>query len=434
MAAPSRPYDRAVYFGAGPSPLPLPVLERAAQGLYNFASTGVGITEVSHRSPEFQSFLSGIESSIRTQLAVPSTHRILFTQGGGSMQFAAVVMNMLARWRLLHPDAEKDAAVMDYIITGSWSKKAAEEARRLGGGRVNVVVDSRTHSEDGKSFDNIPPHTAYTFSHDPALIYYCENETVDGVEFSHEPENIAPASFPFRLLEGLEEGKLIPLVADYSSSFMCRHIPRLADHAIILAGAQKNIGPAGVTILIVREDCIVDVDAAAKLGASPVPVMMSYKTLADSGSLYNTPSVFSLYVCGLVLERMAEQGGLPYYEETNRRKMKMVYDVLKEGEQKGALKGKVKQGSESWMNVVFSVVGEGKEKLFLQGAEQRGLKGLKGHRSVGGQYSSITITSHRAKKQPNISLTGIRISLYNAVTVEDVESVVQYIREFISQQ
>lgn len=385
----SRPYDRAIYFGAGPSPLPLSVLERASEGLFNFASTGIGIAEISHRSREFQSFLSTLENSIRTQLAVPPTHRILFTQGGGSAQFSAVVLNMLARWRLLHPEAGKDDAVMDYVITGSWSKKAAVEARRLGGGRVNVVVDSRTYSKDGKSFDNIPPHTAYNFSSDPAFVYYCENETVDGVEFSHEPENVAPSAFPYRLLEGLQQGKLVPLVADYSSSFMCRPIPRLADHAIILAGAQKNIGPAGLTILIVREDCIVDVDAAAKLGASPVPVTMSYKTLAEASSLYNTPSVFAIYVAGLVVERMAEQGGMAYYEETNRRKMKLVYDVLKEGEKKSILRSKVKEGSESWMNVVFDVVGEEKEKEFLQGAEERGFKGLKGHRSVGGQCDSV---------------------------------------------
>lgn len=369
-------HGRVMNFGAGPSALPVSVLEEAAQGLLNFQQTGIGIAEISHRSKEFQAFVTNLESLIRTQLDVPPTHRILFTQGGGSAQFSAVVLNLLARYRLLHPERTADETVMDYVVTGSWTKKAAEEARRLGGGKVNVVVDSRQFSEGGKAYDNIPPHDAYKFSEDPALVYYCENETVDGVEFSHD--DASPASFPFHLLQ--KEGALVPLVADYSSSFMCRPIPHLADHAVIYAGAQKNIGPAGLTILIVREDCIVDVDAAAKLGAAPVPITMSYKILADSGSLYNTPSVFAIYVAGLVLQRMQEHGGLKHYEETNRRKADKVYAVLREGEAKGVLRRKVKEGSGSWMNVVFEILGDAAEKKFLEGAEQRGMKGLKGHR------------------------------------------------------
>ncbi|THG99170.1 hypothetical protein EW026_g3134, partial [Hermanssonia centrifuga] len=354
---------RATYFGAGPSALPVSVLEEAAKGLLNFQNTGIGIAEISHRSKEFTAFLTTLESLIRTQLDVPPTHQILFTQGGGSQQFSAVVMNMLARYRLLHPlnpaaagqgqqeqegGAAAAAGKLDYVVTGSWSKKAAEEARRLvvgGGGQVNVVVDSRKYSKDGKSFDNIPSHDAYTFSEDPALVYYCENETVDGVEFSHEADSAA--SFPFHLLktrsssgDGSAPRRLVPLVADYSSSFMMRPIPRLADHAVIYAGAQKNIGPAGLTILIVRQDCLVDVDAAAQLGAAPVPTTLSWKTLADSGSLYNTPSVFSIYMAGLVLERMGAQGGLRYYEEMNRRKEEKVYAAVREGEGKGVFRKK----------------------------------------------------------------------------------------------
>lgn len=400
-------YDRVVNFGAGPSALPVSVLEEASKGLLNFQNTGIGIAEISHRSKEFTAFVANLEVLIRTQLDVPSTHRILFTQGGGSGQFSAVVLNMLARYRLLHPERTAADTVTDYVVTGSWSKKAAEEARRLGGGTVNVVVDGRTFSEGGKAFDSIPAHDAYKFSEDPALVYYCENETVDGVEFSHEDSS--PASFPFHLLP---KGGLVPLVADYSSSFMCRPIPHLADHAIIYAGAQKNIGPAGLTILIVREDCIVDVDAAAKLGATPVPITLSYKTLADSGSLYNTPSVLPMYISGLVLERMQKHGGLKHYEETNRRKAGKVYSALKEGEAKGVLRRKVKEGSGSWMNVVFEVVGPDAEKKFLEGAEERGMKGLKGHRSVG----------------------GIRVSLYNAVTEAEVDQLVEYIKDFILQR
>lgn len=376
MSEPSESsHSRVVNFGAGPSALPVSVLEEAAAGLLNFRGTGIGIAEISHRSKEFTTFIARVESLIRDQLDVPSTHSILFTQGGGSAQFSAVVMNMLARYRLLHPEKKEEEVSMDYVVTGSWSKKAAEEARRLGGGEVRVVADGRIHSSSGKTFDNIPPHDAFKFSPDPALIYYCENETVDGVEFSHDLN--APTSFPYRLLP---QNALVPLVADYSSSFMCRPIPRLADHAIIYAGAQKNVGPAGLTIVIVRNDCIVDVDTAAKLGAVPVPITLSYKTLADSSSLYNTPSVLSIYMTGLVLERMKSHGGMPYYEELNQRKMGLVYAVMGEGEGRGVFRKKVKAGSASWMNVVFDVLGEGAEQRFLEGAAKKGLTGLKGHR------------------------------------------------------
>ncbi|KAK7054959.1 Phosphoserine transaminase [Paramarasmius palmivorus] len=396
---------RAINFGAGPSALPDSVLEEAAKGLLNFKGTGIGIAEISHRSKEFVGFLNDLESLIRTQLDVPPTHKILFTQGGGTGQFSAVVLNLLARHRLLHPDLPGDERVMDYVITGSWSKKAAEEARRLGGGKVNVAADARKHSSDGKAFQCVPPHDAYSFSPDPALIYYCENETVDGVQFPYEDSS--PSSFPFHLLP---QGGLLPLVADYSSSFMSRPIPRLADHAVIFAGAQKNIGPAGLTILIVREDCIVDVDAATKLGAVPVPITMSFKTLADSASLYNTPSVLPIYIAGLVLQRMKDQGGLQYYEKLNRSKAEKVYGALKEGEEKGVYRGKVKEGSGSWMNIVFDVLGEGAEARFLSGAEEQGMKALKGHRSVG----------------------GIRVSLYNAITEEQTDKVVKYMKEFVA--
>ncbi|KAL1680890.1 pyridoxal phosphate-dependent transferase [Schizophyllum commune] len=395
---------RAINFGAGPSALPQSVLEETAKGLLNFEGTGIGIAEISHRSKEFTAYVRNLENLIREQLEVPPTHHIIFTQGGGTGQFSAVVLNMLARHRLLHPELTDEERVLDYVITGSWSKKACEEAKRLGGGRVNVVADGRGHSADGKSFKSIPPPDAYTFSENPALIYYCENETVDGVQFAHTP---GPTAFPY---DRLPKNALVPLVADYSSSFMSRPIPRLADHAIIYAGAQKNIGPAGLTILIVRQDCVVDVDAAAKLGAVPTPITMSYKTLVESGSLYNTPSVLPLYMTGLVVQRMKQLGGLPYFEQTNKTKAEKVYAVLKEGEAKGKLRGKVQEGSGSWMNVVFDVLGEGEEAKFLAGAEARNLKGLKGHRSVG----------------------GIRASLYNAVTEEDTDKLVEYIKEFIA--
>ncbi|KAJ6630614.1 phosphoserine aminotransferase [Mycena sp. CBHHK59/15] len=401
---------RVINFGAGPSALPESVLQEATQGLLNFNGTGIGIAEISHRSKEFTAFLAELESQIRTQLDVPATHSILFTQGGGAAQFSAVVLNLLARHRLLHPDLPDEERALDYVITGSWSKKAAEEARRLRGGTVHVAVDARQYSKDTKSFDNIPTHDAYTFSPAPALIYYCENETVDGVQFAADPA--APASFPF---QRLPEGSLLPLVGDHSSSFMSRPIPRLADHAVVYAGAQKNIGPAGLTILIVRKDCLVDVDAAAVLGAAPVPLTMAYKTLADSASVYNTPPVLALYISGLVLKRSAALGGVAYYAAANGRKAAKLYGVVREGEARGVLRAKVKEGSGSMMNVVFDVLGDGAEARFIAGAEARGMKAIKGHRCV------------------RFIAGGIRISLYNAITEEQTDLLVEYIKSFIAQ-
>ena len=370
------PEHRVANFGPGPSALPESVLKEAAEGLLNWQQTGIGIAEVSHRSKEFGALLKCIEQHIRGQLSVPMTHSILFLQGGGTGEFSAVVLNMMARHRLLYPDLKDEERVMDYIVTGNWSAGALKEARRLAGGAtVNVVADARELSDDGKTFDRIPPRDRYKFSANPAFIYYCENETVNGVQFSNEEHK--EESFPFELLPKKE---LLPLVGDYSSSFMSRWIPRLEDHAIIFAGVQKNLGPAGVTIVIVRQDCIVDVDAAAKLGAVPVPVGLSYKTFFDQNSLPNTPSVFSLYVCELVLKRSAQLGGMKYHEGWNMRKKDILYHVLRRGEAKGVIKLHVKPGSESWMNVVFFVLGEGAEARFLAGADEKGMKGLKGHR------------------------------------------------------
>jgi phosphoserine aminotransferase len=369
--------SRVINFGAGPSSLPQPVLKKAAQGLLNFNDTGIGIAELSHRSKEFVAFLSNAESHIRTQLEVPPTHSILFTQGGGTAQFSAVVLNLLARHRLLFPDLADDERTMDYVLTGSWSKKAFDEAKRLGGARARVAVDARKYSKDNVSFDNVPLHGEYAFSRAPAIIYYCENETIDGVQYSPDPT--APTSFPFALLPR-ERGGLLPLVGDHSSSFMSRPIPHLGEHAVIFAGAQKNVGPAGLTILIVRQDCLVDVDAAAKLGAIPVPLCLSYTTLAQSKSLHNTPSMLSIYITGLVLEYMKELGGISYYEALNRRKAEKVYAAIQAGEELGVFQGKVQPGSGSWMNIVFNILGDGAEARFLAGAEKAGMKGLKGHR------------------------------------------------------
>jgi phosphoserine aminotransferase len=377
------PNHRISNFAAGPSSLPESVLEEAALGLLNFQNTGIGIAEISHRSKEFITYIRSTESLIREQLEVPDTHHILFIQGGGTAQFSTVVLNLLARHRLLHPSLPEEQRTLDYVVTGNWSKLASQEAQRLAGrSTINIAVDARQHSKDGKSFDNIPPHHAYKFSSDPALIYYCENETVDGVQFSHESGE--GTEFPFHLLPGAQdksiEERLLPLVADYSSSFMSRPIPHLAAHAIIYAGAQKNIGPAGVAVLIVRKDCIVDVDAASKLGACPVPAGLNYGRFVGTDSMPNTPPVLAIYIVGLVMRRNRELGGVKYYERINRRKKEMVYEVVREGVERGVFREKVVRGSQSWMNVVFDVIGEEVEKRFVDGAKEREMVGIKGHR------------------------------------------------------
>lgn len=369
--------DRAINFGAGPSALPEEVLTEACKGLLNFQNTGIGIAEISHRSADFDRFIREVEENMRILLHLPQGYKVLFAQGGGTAQFSAVVLNMLARYQSRGGADQKPA--MDYVVTGSWSDKAMKEAKRLGVGDVNVVINAQTISEDDKkTFNHIPDRDSYrnNFSQDPALIYYCANETVDGVEFDDDLES--PTSFPF---DSLPEGA--PLVADYSSSFMSRPIPCIEKHVVIYAGAQKNIGPAGLTIIIVRDEW-------ANVLDNSIPLCLSYKTLVDSRSLYNTPPVLSIYITGLVLRRMLEVGEengrprektLEYYGECTAKKASKLYAALKEGEDRGVFKRKVLEGSGSKMNVVFDIVGgEDRLKEFVSGAEQRGMKGIKGHR------------------------------------------------------
>ncbi|KAJ7231885.1 phosphoserine aminotransferase [Mycena haematopus] len=393
---------RVINLSAGPSCLPESVLLEASQGLLNFNNTGIGIAEISHRTPEFVAYIAEVAHLIRTQLAVPQTHTILFAQGGGALQFSVAVQHLLARHRLLHPHLPDSARVLDYVLTGWFSDLAVKEAARLGAGaHINVVVDARAHSPLGK-FDNIPPHAAYRFSPDPALIFYCDNETVDGVQFSSSSSTADPTSFPFHLLP-TDKGPL-PLVGDYSSSFMSRPIPHLASHALIFASAQKNLGPAGVTVLIVRNDLLL-VDAA------PVPYTLLYKTLATHGSLYNTPAVFAIYVTGLVLRRLHLLGGVAHADAVNKRKAAKLYKVVEAGEGRGVWQARVKEGrGRSLMNVVFDFYERELQDAFVAGAEAGGIKGIKGHPLV----------------------LGTRLSIYNAVTEEQVDTVVAYMHDFLA--
>ena len=372
---------------AGPSQLPLPVLEEAAKGLLNYRGTGIGITEISHRSPEFSALVSDLKNAVRTHLDVPPTHDIIFTQGGGSLQFSAVVLNLLERHRRLFPNLPEGERVMDYILTGSWSAKAVDEAKKLANGAtVNIVHDSRKLSSNGQKFEEIGSTKDWKFSPNPAFVYYCDNETIDGVQFgghlSPSGESTAQSWFPVDSLprDPLDLSRPIPLVGDHSSSFGSRPIPNLADHVLIYAGAQKNLGPAGLTILIARKDLLVP--ASADAPPCLIPTTLDYSVLAGSNSLYNTPPMFSMYVSLLVLEHYARNGGLDTVAKRNLAKGKKLYAALSEAEKRGVFKLRVKDGSRSWMNVAFEIPGEGKEDRFFKAAAARGLRGFKGHRCV----------------------------------------------------
>jgi phosphoserine aminotransferase len=274
---------------------------------------------------------------------------------------------------------------IDYVVTGAWSSKAYTEAQRLTappfpGARATAEPRVAATTKPTK-FTTLPTHDQYEFAQDAAFVFYCENETIHGVEFPHD--TTSPHSFPFdKVPKGVE------IVADYSSSFLSRPIPHIERHAIIYAGAQKNLGPSGVTVLIVRKDLLVDSSAAYALGGvPPTPIIMENKILADNGSLYNTPPTFPIYVSALVLEHLLQnKGGISGLEAFNREKQELLYKTLDEAEAKGTVKCVVREkAARSWMNVTFEIVGEGKEKEFLDGAEKRGFRQLKGHRSVGGQ-------------------------------------------------
>jgi phosphoserine aminotransferase len=374
--------SKVLNLNPGPSALPEHILQEAAKGLLNYNGTGMGITEISHRSKEFQQLTNELGDTIRSLLEVPATHEILFVQGGASLVFSSVVLNLLSRFKLLHPDVPNDETYIDYVVTGTWSKRAYEEGKRLAGSvgvNVNIAADAREQSQDKKSFSSVPPSTAYQWSPaaQTAFVYYCENETVNGVQFASS--QAIDTSFPLNQFQGNIDP---PVVADFSSSFLSRPIPNIGSYGMIYAGAQKNVGPAGLTILIVRKDLLVDVDAAHKLGAPVVPLTLSFKLLFDNGSLYNTPPMFSMYVSLLVVKDIAAKGGLAALEEKNYQKQETVYKALEKLQTAGLIRLNVMPGSQSWMNVTFVFLDPAQEKAFLEQADKEGLRGVKGHRCV----------------------------------------------------
>ncbi|RIA97087.1 pyridoxal phosphate-dependent transferase [Glomus cerebriforme] len=379
---------RVYNFGAGPAALPLDVLEKAQREFLNYENTGMSVMEISHRSKTFEILLNNTKQDLKTLLQVPDNYKILFMQGGGCTQFSAIVYNLLEVKKQQLPEGEEFNPPLDYFITGSWSAKAADEAKRLYN-NVNVVIDVK---KSNGNFGSIPPKEEWKLSGSKAaFVYYCDNETINGVEFPFIPD-IDPS---------------VPLVCDMSSNILSRKFD-VSKFGVIYAGAQKNIGPAGVTIVIVRDDLLVKPKSIndQDKGVPVTPTMLNYKIFADNNSLYNTPPMFSIYISGLVFEWLLNQiGGVGAMEEINKQKCTKVYDLIDKSKIYRSL---VDKPVRSRMNAPFRIVPEKLEKEFLAGAEELKMVQLKGHRSVG----------------------GIRISMYNSVTLEAIDFLINYMIEF----
>jgi len=353
---------RIFNFSAGPAVLPEEVLARAGDEMLDWHGSGMCVMEMSHRGKEFIAIAAEAEKDLRELLAVPPEYKVLFLQGGATLQFAQVPMNLL--------DGRGKA---DYVLTGEWSKKAAKEAK----GFCDAAIAA---SAEDRNFTYAPPQKRWKVRPDAAYVHYCSNETIGGVEFHWIPETGGA-----------------PLVADASSHMLSRPLD-VSKFGLIYAGAQKNIGPAGLTIVIVREDLV---GRAAK----GTPSVMDYKLQADAGSMLNTPATYSIYVAGLVFKWLKTHGGLGEMERRNVAKAKLLYDFL---DSSAFFRNPVAKGDRSRMNVPFTLADPTLDDTFLKGAEARGMVQLKGHRSVG----------------------GMRASIYNAMPFEGVRCLVEYMKEF----
>ncbi|HEU4386765.1 MAG TPA: 3-phosphoserine/phosphohydroxythreonine transaminase, partial [Blastocatellia bacterium] len=335
--------NRVFNFSAGPAVLPLPVLEQVQRDLLSLPGVGISILEISHRSKTFEAIIQTAEADLRKLAGIPDNYHVLFLQGGASMQFSMVPMN------LLPPEGKAD-----YILTGSWSKKAMKEAQKVG--KVNVAG-----STESENFARIPTQDELKLDAGAAYVHITTNNTLFGTEWKQDPD----------------VGD-VPLVADASSDIFSKPV-NVARYGLIYAGAQKNLGPAGATLLIIRDDL---------LSRSPnnLPTMLDYNTHAKEKSLYNTPATFAIYIIGLVAKWIIEQGGLKEMAKRNEEKAKALYDVL---DSSSFYRGHARPESRSLMNVTFRLPGEDLEKQFVSEATKAGLDGLKGHRSVGGIRASL---------------------------------------------
>lgn len=353
---------RVYNFSAGPAVLPEQVLREAASEMMDYRGTGMSVMEMSHRSSAFQEIIDTAEADLRRLMGIPENYQVLFLQGGASQQFAMIPMNFMK------------TGTADYILTGQWAKKAWQEANLYGRGEVVA-------SSGDKTFSYIPDCSDLPVHPDASYVYICENNTIYGTKFHTLPNT---------------KGK--DLIADVSSCFLSEPVD-VTKYAMLYGGAQKNVGPAGVVIAVIRKDLIGEPYVAN------TPTMLRYKTHADSGSLYNTPPAYGIYVCGKVFRWLLEQGGLPEMGRRNREKAAVLYDYL---DASRMFRGTVRKQDRSYMNVPFVTDSEELNKKFLAQAAEAGLVSLKGHRSVG----------------------GMRASLYNAMPLDGVKALVRFMEKF----
>ncbi len=354
--------SRVYNFSAGPAVLPEDVLREASQEMLDYKGTGMSVMEMSHRSHSFQEIIDEAEADLRELVGIPENYRVLFLQGGASLQFAMIPMNLMKNRKA------------DFILTGQWSKKAYAEAKQFGEARVVA-------SSEDKTFSYIPDCSDLDISPDADYVYICENNTIYGTKFKELPNT---------------KGKL--LVSDVSSCFLSEPFD-VTKYGIVYGGVQKNIGPAGVVIAIIREDLITE-DVLPG-----TPTMMKYKTHMDAGSLYNTPNTYGIYICGKVFKWLKKKGGLGAMKEYNEKKAKILYDYL---DQSRLFRGTVVPKDRSLMNVPFVTGNEKLDEKFVKEAERAGLVNLKGHRTVG----------------------GMRASIYNAMPIEGVEALTAFMKKF----
>ena len=360
-----RAVKRVHNFNAGPGALPLPVLERIREELLDWRGSGMSVMEMSHRSPEFESINATAEAGLRKHLQIPDEYAVIFVQGGGSMQFTMAPMNLCLPGK-----------PVDVIHTGTWTAKALGELKK-------GILHNVAASTEADKFARLPRKNEIKLSADASYVHMCTNNTIEGTQWTEMPET----------------GNA-PLVADMSSDIASRAID-VKKFGLIFAGAQKNLGPSGVTVVIVRKDL-------AERADKNLPTTLQYRTYIKDKSLYNTPPTFAVYIVGLVMEWIDAEGGIPAIEKRNNAKAKLLYDTLEESN--GFYRCPIENSSRSKMNVVFRVANgdEAIEKQFAKEAAAAGLVGTPGHRSVG----------------------GMRVSLYNAVTLEAVQALTSFLREF----
>ena len=354
--------ERIYNFSAGPAVLPVPVLEEAQRDMMSLPGVGMSVMEISHRSKTFDEIINGAEQGLRELMGIPENYKVLFLQGGASLQFSMIPMNLLPA-----------GGAADYIVTGSWGKKAVKEAKRVG--TVNIAANT----EDSR-YSRTPEQHELKLSPDAAYVHLTSNETIEGVEFKHLPD----------------VGE-VPLVSDASSNILSRPEP-IEKYALIYAGAQKNMGPSGLTLVIIRDDLLARTP-------SGLHTMLDYRTHVENDSLYNTPNTWGIYILNLVCKWLKEKGGIAGMHRENEAKAGLLYDAIDATE---FYRGHAARESRSLMNVTFRLPSEELEKQFVTEATAAKLDGLKGHRSVG----------------------GLRASIYNAFPRAGVEALVEFMKEF----